>query len=296
MHRSNRALRVFVLLSALILLSSVGSGSMPTSAAAQTASDQSVIYLNQAWSQEDREWYYNFSQGSAVLSYDIFLNLEVAGGQELFRSDANLARYGLIPSPRIRYNPDGLPIGISKTVVATPVKGGRPGDYVGLTCAACHEGQLDYKGKHIRIDGGVAHTFDFRRSLGASTMRLQATLTDTAKFDRLAARLGASSADAKRQIAQAIRERGGSGARICHPNLGHPSSVGPGPHGCPPHDRQSSDGHVDGNSREHWSLPSRRSSRRSSGTHRKDCGPSGPACATIRSAVIWRDDGRIPAH
>ena len=40
---------------------------MPTSAAAQTASDQSVIYLNQAWSQDDREWYYSFSQGSAVL-------------------------------------------------------------------------------------------------------------------------------------------------------------------------------------------------------------------------------------
>src|ERR1700730_17886387 len=94
MHRSNRALRVFVLLSALILLSSVGSGSMPTSAAAQTASDQSVIYLNKAWSQDDREWYYHFSQGSAVLSYDIVLNLEVANSQELFRSDANSIRYG----------------------------------------------------------------------------------------------------------------------------------------------------------------------------------------------------------
>jgi len=59
--------------------------SMP--AKAQSA-DNSVIYLNQAWSQDDREWYYNFSQGSAVLSYDIFLNLEIAGGQDLFRSDA----------------------------------------------------------------------------------------------------------------------------------------------------------------------------------------------------------------
>src|SRR4051794_5636561 len=37
---------------------------MPTSA--QQTADQSVIYLNQAWSQEDREWYYNFSQGAAI--------------------------------------------------------------------------------------------------------------------------------------------------------------------------------------------------------------------------------------
>ena len=89
-----------------------------------SAAGQSVIYLNQAWSQEDREWYYHFSQGSAVLSYDIYLNLEVAGSQDLFRSDANSERYGLIPQTReSASNPDGLPIGISKTTVATPDQG-----------------------------------------------------------------------------------------------------------------------------------------------------------------------------
>ena len=67
------------------------------SARAQTSDN--IIYLNQAWSQEDREWYYHFSQGSAVLAYDIYLNLEVAGSQDLFRSDANSVRYGLIPDP-----------------------------------------------------------------------------------------------------------------------------------------------------------------------------------------------------
>ena len=51
------------------------------------------------------------------MSYDIFLNLEVAGSQELFRSDANSDRYGLITQPaNPRTNPDGLPIGLSKTV------------------------------------------------------------------------------------------------------------------------------------------------------------------------------------
>ena len=52
------------------------------------------------WSQEDREWYYQFSQGSTVISYDIFLNLEVAGSQELFRSDAN--QRALRPDPASR--------------------------------------------------------------------------------------------------------------------------------------------------------------------------------------------------
>ena len=77
-----------------------------------------------------------FSQGSAVLSYDIFLNLEVADSQELFRSDANSIRYGLIPERPNGINPDGLPIGVSKTTVATPIRGWPAGDYAGLTCAA----------------------------------------------------------------------------------------------------------------------------------------------------------------
>jgi hypothetical protein len=110
------------------------SAAMPVSAqqagAAQSTSD-GVIYLNQAWSQDDREWYYSFSQGSAVLSYDIFMNLEAAGGQDLWRSNANVVRYGMIPTSANKYNPDGLPIGISKTTVAAPVKGWPAGDYAG---------------------------------------------------------------------------------------------------------------------------------------------------------------------
>ena len=202
MRRGNRVFGTVGLLA--ILLSSVGGVSLPVPAAAQMPSDQSVIYLNQAWSRDDREWFYNFSQGSAVLSYDIFLNLEIAGGQDLFRSDGNLARYGLIPTAANQYNPDALPIGISKTVIATAVKGWPVGDYVGLTCAACHEGQLDYQGKHVRIEGGISHTFDFQMLSRGLDDALQATLTDAAKFDRFAARLKASSADAKGNLRRRV--------------------------------------------------------------------------------------------
>ncbi len=52
------------------------------------------------------------------MSYDIFLNLEVAGGQELVRSDATSERFGLIPqAANPRTNPDALPIGLTKTVM-----------------------------------------------------------------------------------------------------------------------------------------------------------------------------------
>jgi hypothetical protein len=172
--------------------------------AAAQPPNEPVIHLNQAWSQDDWDWFYHFSQGSTVMSYDIFLNLEVADTQDLFRSDANSERYGLIPeTANPQFNPDGLPIGLSKTALGAPhFPGGESGDYVGLTCAACHEGQLNYKGKHVRIDGGVGNTFDVMAYIDALDDAMQATLADAAKFDRLAARLGASSADAKNKLRQ----------------------------------------------------------------------------------------------
>jgi len=135
------------------------------------------------------------------MSYDIFLNLEVAGSQELFRSDANSDRYGLIPQPARSANPDGLPIGISKTVISTPAwKGAATGEFAGVTCAMCHESELHYRGKRLRIDGGNNHTLDFQAYIRALDAAMQGTLNDPAKFDRLAGRLRATSADAKAQL------------------------------------------------------------------------------------------------
>jgi hypothetical protein len=61
-------------------------------AGAAQASSEPVIYLNQAWSQDDREWYYHFSQGSTVVSYDIFLSLETAGSHPaVMQASASMA-------------------------------------------------------------------------------------------------------------------------------------------------------------------------------------------------------------
>jgi hypothetical protein len=159
-----------------------------------------VIYLNQGWTPAERQAYYQIPQGGEVISYDIFLNLESAGSQELFRSDANSDRYGLTTQPaNPDTNPDALPIGISKTVVT---EGRWKGEYAALTCAACHNAQLNYQGKKIRIDGGVGNRFDLQAFGYSLDDALQATMTDSAKFDRLAARIGASSPKARSELRQ----------------------------------------------------------------------------------------------
>jgi hypothetical protein len=228
MHRSNGVASILSLWALSIFLACAPALFSPTPAAAQSAS-KPVTYLNQAWSQSDREWYYHFSQGSAVISYDIFVHLEVADSQELFRSDTNSERYGLITdTANAQSNPDGLPIGLSKTVIGDAKwKGEETGEFVGLNCAACHEGQLNYKGKHVRIEGGVGNMFDLMGYVYALDGAMQATLNDAAKFDRLAARLGASSSEDK----GTLRARFESEAAKVHEyrtrNLVTPVSWGP---------------------------------------------------------------------
>jgi hypothetical protein len=191
--------RVCTAASLVLLLSGAWKcGFFRTKTVSAQSSRGSVIYLDQAWSQADREMYYQISQGAQIISYNIFLNLEVADSQDLFRSDANSERYGLITQDaNPRTNPDALPIGLTKTVVT---EGRWKGESVGMNCAACHTAQLTYQGKRIRIDGGVGNTFDFMAYTYALDGALQATLNDTAKFNRLAARLGASSSEAKSEL------------------------------------------------------------------------------------------------
>jgi hypothetical protein len=209
MQRSNRASRSSGFMALSILFACL-LGLLFLEPAVGQPSGQPVIFLDQGWSQADRELWYQTPQGSSIASYDIFMNLEVAGSQELFRSDANSARLGLIPqAANPRTNPDGFPVGFTKNVVT---EGRWKGETVGPNCAVCHTAQLMYKGKQIRIDGGHTNLLEFQAYMQALDQAYQATLTDTAKFDRMAERIGATSTDAKNEL----RKRFGSEAERTH--------------------------------------------------------------------------------
>jgi hypothetical protein len=110
-----------------------------------------VRYLVQGWTPADSMWFYNTTQGSDLLPYDFFMVLEKPGTSELFGTSENLNYYRYLPQKPSLSNPDALPVGFVKDRYK-----GR--DYLGFTCAACHTGQLNYKGVAIRIDGGPAGT------------------------------------------------------------------------------------------------------------------------------------------
>jgi hypothetical protein len=139
------------------------------------------IYLDQGWDATDSLWYYNTTQGSALMPYDFFIALEQSDSTEPFRANQLIDKYRYLPQKPTFFNPDGLPVGFVKE----SYKGK---DYVGFTCAACHTGQLNYKGTALRIDGGpaLADMVGFLVDLEKS---LDIALADSAKKQRFVAKV-----------------------------------------------------------------------------------------------------------
>lgn len=162
-----------------------------------------VQFASQSWTPTQREWFYHAPQGTVLLPYRWFMALEQPhlqffGTVPKFSDTTYLARFGFLPDSTSPENPDGFPVGFAKDTV-TDVNTGQRIEVVGLTCAACHTGQLEYRGKGIRIDGGSA-TVDlasFQTELGYAV-----AFTDKipGRFDRFArAVLGDNASDADKQ-------------------------------------------------------------------------------------------------
>ena len=170
-----------------------------------------VIYHDQNWSAYHREWFYHAGQGTELMPYAWFMALEqphlkIFGTVPKFHEIDYLGRFGFLPDNRTPENPEGLPVGFAKDTVVDP-QSGKTVDVVGLTCAACHTGQLEYQGKGIRIDGGssIADLQSFQTELGFA-----AGLTEyvPGRFDRFAkAVLGGNPTDeAKDKLHQEFKE------------------------------------------------------------------------------------------
>ena len=169
---------------------------------------QQVHYLDQ-WDEQARQTYYYTPRGTTVkgLRYDWFIALELPFSRDKFASPDYLARFGFLTDPRQQaseLNPGNLPVGFAR----------HPDDetgihYLDITCAACHTGELRYKGQAVRIDGGAAlHSLastvptlkggGFGQALG---MSMAFTYYNPIKFERFARTvLGEHDDAARRQL------------------------------------------------------------------------------------------------
>ena len=152
---------------------------------------QDITYLDQNWTPALRELYYFTPQGSQVIPYDWFLALERSDEKQLFSSPENLTRFGFLyhKESSAKLNPGKLPIGFTLEPASAP--GG--GNWMGMTCAACHTGNVTHNGKVVRVDGAPAMS-DFGSFLSELSQSVLANhpAVDKERFGRFAARVAAA--------------------------------------------------------------------------------------------------------
>jgi len=157
------------------------------------------VFLDQGWSGDVRAAFYQTTQGSRMLPYSWYLALEQATNTYKFNSSWNVRRMGFLVDGVSATNPDGLPVGFAKD---DKPQGGAA---IGLTCAACHTGEIEYGDTRIRVDGGQG-LGDLEQLQNGLLASLQATLADSGKFTRFAAAVGASDPAALRTQVEGYRD------------------------------------------------------------------------------------------
>ncbi|WP_435019957.1 di-heme-cytochrome C peroxidase [Tundrisphaera sp. TA3] len=149
------------------------------------------------WGVGQADWFHHASQGTRILPYAWFVNLEkptlIPSGRIV--DPGYLERFGFLPSPvDPKLNPDGLPIGfaIEEDFDAPYADPPSTGKVVGLTCAACHTGQITYRDaadsnalKGILIEGGPAmiNLSAFQETIGRA---IGITLRFDTRFEQFA--------------------------------------------------------------------------------------------------------------
>ena len=152
-----------------------------------------LVYLDQGWGPPETLWYYHADQGSMLLPRDVLVFLEQPDSQSRIVDPGNLSRFRFLNQHKTPNNPDALPVGFA-----------RHEDHIGLTCAACHTGQIVYRGTAVRIDGAPAliDMIGFFRQIEKA---LDQTLADAAKLARFATASGKDQAAARALLSESQR-------------------------------------------------------------------------------------------
>ena len=161
-------------------------------------------YADQGWTDAERQYWHHKGAGQVLTPLIWLKMLEQADSEKMLMDPELIARVNLLPSPVSSSNPAGLPVGFTVGPEGTPVAG-----QVGLTCSACHTGQLSYRGHTLRIDGGSTNS-DIAGFIGSYYSSLYATVVDVAKWSRFSTRVagvsGLDDATLRNQVNRVLDE------------------------------------------------------------------------------------------
>ena len=153
-------------------------------------SNHDAVWLRQVpWTEGERALYYHLTSGTQLIPYSWFLALEQADTRESFRADDYVKQLRLIPDKGYSaHNRDRLPVGFTKTVYPDDPRGIK--EYLGITCAFCHTGELHVSTKdrgrlNVYIDGGASMQ-DNAQFLDALSASFRRTAAEDNKFSDFA--------------------------------------------------------------------------------------------------------------
>ncbi len=191
-------IRVAVAFGAVYLLAVTVTASVVRSDDGTASPSSGVTHLEQGWTPEDRHAYAHDVQGSHVLPYRWFAALARARGSQRLDDPAFLRHTGFLESDApASENPDRLPVGLCR-------EDGPDGGWLGITCAACHTGEIEYAGTRLRIEGGPAsvNVPAFLDEVRSAVVAAASTRTVFGPFAERVLGAGHSAADAS-----ALRDR-----------------------------------------------------------------------------------------
>jgi hypothetical protein len=156
------------------LMTGISAAVLSAIAWAGTPAAPDRVTLEQGVDQATLTRYHHTDQGTRIMPAAFLQALKTADGKSQLMSADNMRDWGFIVDGETAgtLNPFGWPVGF--TVSDPKVSSGIP--VAGITCAACHTGQLDYKGTHVRIEGGQGNP-----DLSAFQMEVFAAIGATAK-------------------------------------------------------------------------------------------------------------------
>src|SRR5208282_4856791 len=175
------------------------------------AESSSAVRLQQGWDDAQEQIFYHTPQGTVILPASWLAALQSPDGQPFMDPD-HMRRLGFIGDARSTTNPYGWPIGFA----INPAKDTGGVETVGLTCAACHTGEISYRGKTLRVDGGQANIDldafkrainDAIRATGSTPARRETFKQRAVQFGFPADRIGAEFDARYRAVVDGTTER-----------------------------------------------------------------------------------------
>jgi mono/diheme cytochrome c family protein len=146
---------------------------------------ETIMWAEQGWTDADRAFYHYTSQGTVIAPAPWFMALERPFSKAPIADPVFLGQLGFLPMEKSAANPLGLPVGFAVHNDQGPPADKAMGPTIGFTCAACHTGQLSYKGRALRVDGGQAGA-DVTGFSGAFGLSLIETYYNPWKYKRFA--------------------------------------------------------------------------------------------------------------